>query len=201
MPCIVTKTPNLHCDAEYESDPVGSELIKSFEAKFSVTDSGIHRPKIIICLGTKGGKYKQLVKGDDDIRQDAVMQQVFATVNTIFSNQRMKSTSSNRDLHICTYSCVPMSPRSGVLEWVMDTMPISPFITGPKNSKEGGADNKYYPGQWKNSDCNIFLSNAPSPKSKALRTIYEHYSPVFRFFFLEKFSHSPYLWHAARKDS
>lgn len=199
MPCIVTKTPNLNCDAEYECDPVGSELIKSFEAKFSVTDSGIHRPKIIICLGTKGGKYKQLVKGEDDIRQDAVMQQVFATVNTIFSNQRMKSTSSNRKLHICTYSCVPMSPRSGVLEWVMDTMPISPFITGPKNSKEGGADNRYYPGEWKSSDCFNFLHNAPDPKSKALRTIYEHYSPVFRFFFLEKFSHSPYLWHAARK--
>lgn len=199
MPCIVTKFPNLNCDAEYECDPVGSELIKAFEAKFSVTDSGIHRPKIIICLGTKGGKYKQLVKGDDDIRQDAVMQQVFATVNTIFSNQSKKSTSSNRNLHICTYSCVPMSPRSGVLEWVMDTMPISPFITGPKNGKEGGADNKYYPGEWKNSDCNHFLANAPAPKSKALRTIYEHYSPVFRFFFLEKFSHSPYLWHAARK--
>lgn len=37
---------------------------------------GINLPKVISCLGTDGKLYRQLVKGKDDPRQDAVMQQV-----------------------------------------------------------------------------------------------------------------------------
>jgi ataxia telangiectasia mutated family protein len=29
-----------------------------------------------MCIGSKGGRYKQLVKGEDDLRQDAIMEQV-----------------------------------------------------------------------------------------------------------------------------
>ena len=39
------------------------------------SNSGIHRPKIVHCLDSAGGCYRQLVKGADDIRQDAVMEQ------------------------------------------------------------------------------------------------------------------------------
>lgn len=37
--------------------------------------SGIHRPKIVHCDDSAGQKHRQLVKGADDIRQDAVMEQ------------------------------------------------------------------------------------------------------------------------------
>ena len=40
---------------------------------FKLTDSGIHRPKIVSCVGSDGLKRRQLVKGNDDVRQDAVM--------------------------------------------------------------------------------------------------------------------------------
>ena len=66
-PCVFTAPPHIRPGADYgdgESDPVGSERIKSFGSTFSLTESGIHRPKIIMCDGTKGGSYKQLVKGD-----------------------------------------------------------------------------------------------------------------------------------------
>lgn len=45
-----------------------------------VYDSGIHRPKIVHCLDSAGGRYRQLVKGADDIRQDAVMEQASVLV-------------------------------------------------------------------------------------------------------------------------
>lgn len=37
--------------------------------------SGIHRPKIVHCDDSTGSRYRQLVKGSDDMRQDAVMEQ------------------------------------------------------------------------------------------------------------------------------
>ncbi|CAN0101708.1 unnamed protein product, partial [Laminaria digitata] len=37
--------------------------------------SGLHRPKIVHCEDSTGERYRQLVKGADDIRQDAVMEQ------------------------------------------------------------------------------------------------------------------------------
>ncbi len=50
-----------------------SILFCSFHPTFSLTETGLHRPKIVICLGAAGGQFKQLVKGEDDIRQDCIM--------------------------------------------------------------------------------------------------------------------------------
>ena len=36
----------------------------------------VSRPRIVMCEASDGHSYRQLVKGDDDIRQDAVMMQV-----------------------------------------------------------------------------------------------------------------------------
>ena len=44
---------------------------------------GINAPKKISCLGTDGRWRPQLVKGSDDLRQDAVMEQVFALMNSL----------------------------------------------------------------------------------------------------------------------
>lgn len=69
MPCILTKPPQIRPDADYgngDIDPIGSERIQSFETTFSITDSGLHRPKIVMCKGSQGGLYKQLVKGDGE---------------------------------------------------------------------------------------------------------------------------------------
>lgn len=66
-PCVFTAPPTIRPGADYgdgSSDPVGSERIQTFDTLFSLTDTGLHRPKIINCEGTKGGTYKQLVKGD-----------------------------------------------------------------------------------------------------------------------------------------
>ena len=52
--------------------PLPQVRVAGFAPTFSLTDSGIHRPKIVHCLGDDGRRYKQLVKGHDDLRQDAV---------------------------------------------------------------------------------------------------------------------------------
>ena len=61
---------------------------------------GINLPKVISCLGSDGRKRRQLVKGKDDLRQDAVMQQVFVLVNRLLA--REPATAARR-LSIRTY--------------------------------------------------------------------------------------------------
>ena len=124
----------------------------------SLTDTGIHRPKIITCIGKKGGRFKQLVKGEDDIRQDAIMQQVFSTVNFLLGSKSTANKSSSlhcRELKMVTYNCVPLSPASGVLEWVIDTIPFGDYLGSMSRGKKAGAHAKYYPGEWESSLCRL----------------------------------------------
>ena len=89
-PCVLMKLPLLHPGCNYgngEEAPVGSELIKTFESQFEITKGGINGPKVIICIGSNKGCFKQLVKGDDDICQHAVMEQVFLYVNGLMARQ------------------------------------------------------------------------------------------------------------------
>ena len=53
------------------------------------------------CLDSRGVKHKQLVKsGNDDLRQDAVMQQFFALVNNVL---QASASTRKRQLHMVTY--------------------------------------------------------------------------------------------------
>ncbi len=67
---------------------------------------GINAPKKIKCLGSDGRWEIQLVKGTDDLRQDAVMQQVFGLVNGLLAADggrdtrfRMRQYNVSRGLH------------------------------------------------------------------------------------------------------
>lgn len=131
------------------------------------------------------------MKNADDIRQDAVMQQVFSTVNQLFRS------CSAKNLKIAGYSCVPLSQDSGVLEWVENTIPFGEYLIPRQNDKS--AHTRYYPGEWTQNLCRNHIIHAPDDlKRIAFDEICRHFSPVFRFFFLEKFSQSLQHWHSAR---
>lgn len=61
--------------------------IVSFSDKYNPLD-GINAPKRIKCRGTDGIWRPQLVKGRDDMRQDAVMQQVFTIMNGLLASDK-----------------------------------------------------------------------------------------------------------------
>jgi hypothetical protein len=132
-PCVLTALPPLRPDCNYGDgleDPQGAERVAGFEEFFNITESGLHRPKIVTCIGTKGTKFRQLAKGEDEIRQDAVMSQVFSYVNELMARRgpvgRASKSSSvngngvisskgiNHRLKVVTYTIVPLSPSSGV---------------------------------------------------------------------------------------
>lgn len=74
--------------------------IHEFGSSFSLV-GGVNEPKRITCVGTDGKERTQLVKGKDDLRQDAVMQQVFTIMNTLLAKNKQTSR-----LHIRTYKVI-----------------------------------------------------------------------------------------------
>jgi ataxia telangiectasia mutated family protein len=151
MPAIITETPPIRPDAQYglgKEDPIGVERVISFEPTFDLTPTGLHRPKIVICIGSKGGRFKQLVKGEDDLRQDAIMQQVFGTVNDLLKHEGSSdsfrgSSGLLRRLRLITYGITPLSPTSGVLEVRLASI-RHPQIEGKIFTTSGGLANTFY---------------------------------------------------------
>lgn len=101
---------------------------------------GVTAPKKMVCVGTDGIQRRQLIKGKDDLRQDAVMQQVFTVINTLL---RACKETERRNLRIRTYKVVPLTQRSGVLEWCDNTVPIATILVGSADTP--GLHKKYYP--------------------------------------------------------
>ncbi len=127
VPCVITCPPLIRPGKDYgcgKEDPIGGERIARFEPDFAITETGIHRPKIVMCTGSHGGSFRQLVKGEDDIRQDAIMSQVFTYVNNLMKRRTNSSDESRtlksagrqtrRRLNMITYNVMPLSPSSGV---------------------------------------------------------------------------------------
>jgi hypothetical protein len=122
LPCILTKPPMIRPGRDYGNgidDPIGSEHVDTFESTFAITDTGVNQPKIVVCVGTKQGRFKQLVKGADDTRQDAVMEQVFGYANEILARRRQSNNSDvpsshGNALRLVTYNVVPLNHVAGV---------------------------------------------------------------------------------------
>lgn len=129
------------------------------------------------------------------------MQQVFQTVNNFFqfhqSTNMFNTLKGNMKLH--TYNCIPLSPSAGILQWVDNTVSFGDFLYRSSDGKKVGAHEKYYPGEWDVSLCRKHYMCSPRDEKRAsFDQICKNYSPCFRFFFLERFGHSPQQWHDAR---
>ncbi|XP_073095404.1 serine-protein kinase ATM isoform X2 [Manis javanica] len=197
----ITKLKNLEDvvipTMEIKVDPTGEYgnlvTIQSFKTEFRLA-GGLNLPKIIDCLGSDGKERRQLVKGRDDLRQDAVMQQVFQLCNTLL--QRNTET-RKRELTICTYKVVPLSQRSGVLEWCTGTVPIGEFLV----NNENGAHKRYRPKDFSAFQCQKKMMDVREKsfkeKHETFMNVCENFQPVFRYFCMEKFL-DPAIWFEKR---
>ncbi|XP_067675130.1 serine-protein kinase ATM-like [Haliotis asinina] len=182
---------------EAKIDPTGQYRdvvsVEGFGNTFRLA-GGVNLPKIITIIGSDGIERRQLVKGRDDLRQDAVMQQVFGMVNSLL---KKNPETKKRCLRIRMYKVVPLSQRSGVLEWCEGTQPLGEYLIGSK-----GAHHKYRPHDISALDCRKLLMGVRDPadirnKQKVYREICQKFKPVFRHFFMEHFS-DPATWFEKR---
>jgi ataxia telangiectasia mutated family protein len=181
-----TMSIELRADCDYSSVPV----IARFHPDFSVA-GGVSAPKIVTAIGSNGVKYKQLVKGgNDDLRQDAIMEQVFEQVSQLLQNDR---ATRQRNLRIRTYKVLPLTTNAGIIEFVPNTLPLHDYLMP--------AHQRHYPKDWRPPVCRKTIGDVQSKsvdiRLKAYRSVTEHFHPVMRYFFMERFPH-PDEWFEKR---
>lgn len=173
-------------DKDYSKVPTMTRLEPTM-----VIAGGVSAPKILTVVASNGQRYKQLVKGsNDDLRQDAIMEQVFAAVSSLLRQHR---STRQRNLGIRTYKVLPLTSTTGVIEFVANTQPLHDWLIP--------AHPRYYPKGLKMSQCRKEIDQASGQTASVRLSVYrkvaEKFPPVMRYFFLEAFP-DPDDWYARR---
>lgn len=182
--------PTMNVEVSATCDYSHVPIVAKLDSTMSIA-SGVSAPKIITLIGTDGRRYKQLVKGGhDDLRQDAIMEQVFAAVSSLLKLHR---ATQQRNLGIRTYKVLPLTASSGLIEFVPNTMPLHDFLMP--------AHEKYYPRDAKGSACRkeIYSVQGQSVEIRVstYKKITERFHPVMKHFFMEYFV-DPDEWFSKR---
>ncbi|KNC51511.1 phosphatidylinositol kinase Tor2 [Thecamonas trahens ATCC 50062] len=90
--------------------------IESFVPTVAIIQSK-QRPRQLSIRGSDGLRYRYLLKGHEDLRQDARAMQLFHLVNLLLGTE---AVTARKRLSIETYEVIPLSPNSGLLWWVAD---------------------------------------------------------------------------------
>ncbi|KAG9698743.1 hypothetical protein KCU95_g2387, partial [Aureobasidium melanogenum] len=171
-----TMAVELRPDCDYSSVPV----VARYRDEIRIA-GGLSAPKILVAIGTDGKEYKQLFKGgNDDLRQDAIMEQVFGEVSKMLQTHK---NSRQRNLHIRTYKVLPLTSTSGIIEFVPNSMPLGEFLVP--------AHANYHPSDLSQGKAREKIGGAQSmPKDtrlKVYREVAARHQPVLRHFFFERF--------------
>lgn len=150
-PPILTQKINLQRTCTYFHSPSSnaSNSLSSYSSlftsvlyifpSFSITENGLSRPKIITLLGSDGKYYKELVKSDDDVRQDAVMEQVFDMINKIFLyssyKNKLSSYYSSTSLLTSLFSSSPFNSSNNSSSSLSSSLSGSLFSTSSSCKK------------------------------------------------------------------
>ncbi|KAA8892921.1 hypothetical protein FN846DRAFT_923968 [Sphaerosporella brunnea] len=190
IPSYGIPPPTMHIDIRPDCDYSKLPGITRFDPIVSLA-SGLSMPKVINCEASDGTVFKELVKGgQDDLRQDAIMEQVFEQVSGLLQKGRI---TGQRNLNIRTYKVIPLTTSSGIIEFVPNTTPLHEYLLP--------AHAKYFPSDWKASTCRTAIINA-QPKSREKRVmefkrVMKHFRPVMHFFFMHEFN-GPDAWYTSR---
>ena len=193
---IITADIPIDASCQYEDVPHFSHL------KNQITlVGGVNAPKLIVAVDSNGEEHPQLAKsGNDDLRQDAVMQQLF-----VFVNHLLKSCTSTRkrQLRMMTYNVVPLTPAAGVLAWVKDSVPMMKYLVD-NEQPANGAHRRLRPNDWTYRHCLEQVWKVQREAHGDLESrrrmhdlVLSKFKPVMHHFFLETFPETS-SWHQSR---
>lgn len=178
----------LRADCNYENIPImmkTDNLIK--------LAGGLSRPMIVRFNNSDGSVSTAVIKsghGVDDLRQDAIMEQVFEHVNSFL---RRDSKAQKRNLNIRTYKVVPLSPHDGIIEFVKDANALGDILE-PLHAK-------YRPNDMSIDHAKKSMANAQTlsvaKRLEVYKKIETKLKPVMSKFFLEN-DFSPDRWFKTR---
>jgi ataxia telangiectasia mutated family protein len=78
------------------------------------------------------------------------MQQIFVLVNKLLQSD---PSTSKRKLGVRTYKVIPLTQRSGVVEWCEGTRPMGEYLVGTMANQKSGAHSRYRPFDWTSLSC------------------------------------------------
>ncbi|KAH6641960.1 hypothetical protein C7974DRAFT_420324 [Boeremia exigua] len=190
VPKLNVPPATLQVEVRPNMDYTDLPRIQRFKSTMSIAN-GLSAPKVITAIGTDGKPYKQLFKsGNDDLRQDAIMEQVFDQVSRLLKNH---TATRIRNIGIRTYKVLPLSTRSGLMEFVPNTLPLHSWVMP--------AHEKYFPNDHKSDRCRKEIgacqSDSLSTRVKVWKKVTENFHPVMRYFLLERFE-DPDEWFERR---
>ncbi|KAI3402488.2 TEL1 [Candida oxycetoniae] len=187
LPRIPTPTKTLKVDhtLKYDNIPV----LQQVRPEVGISDSGLSKPKIASFILSDGSKHRILFKyGADDLRQDSIMEQVFGKVQNIFEKDK---ECSNRYLTIRTYNVVPLGPKSGIIEFVPNSLSLSDCILQYHNKFD----------QLKIGEARKLMAGVQSQGKEARVKVYKDIEckvkPVLRYFLQNNFL-TPDSWFDSR---
>ncbi|TID18730.1 hypothetical protein E2P81_ATG05712 [Venturia nashicola] len=172
-------------DKNYSRVPI----VTGFQPKMRIAN-GLSAPKIVVAQCSDGHRFKQLFKKADDLRQDAIMEQVFEEVSRLLSNH---TTTRQRNLRIRTYKVLPLTSNSGIMEFVQNTRAFHDVLL-PLHAT-------HFPKDLKSSVIRSRVDKTSSrsieERVKVFRDSTDHFNPAMRFFFLEQYL-DPEVWFEKR---
>jgi len=172
--------PTMNIVLRLDRDYSGLPTFSKFDQQISIA-GGVSQPKIATMIASDGSAYKMLLKGgNDDLRQDAIMEQVFGQVSNLLKDHR---PTRQRNLGIRTYKVIPLTTNAGVIEFVKDTIPLNDYLNP--------AHERYFPKDFKHTRARREIADAqtksPSQRLQAYKTVAANFHPIMRFFFMENF--------------
>jgi FKBP12-rapamycin complex-associated protein len=105
--------------------------IRAFNSNLHVLMSK-QRPRKLSIFGSDGLEYVFLLKGHEDLRQDERVMQIFGLVNNLLLRNH---ETARLDLAIQKYSVIPLSPNSGLLEWLLNCDTLHSLIKEYREKK------------------------------------------------------------------
>ena len=186
LPNVPILTTKVRVDETCRYEAGHFEHFVSFRPEVKLV-GGINAPKLVRAIDSSGREHLQLAKsGNDDLRQDAVMQQLFNLVNHLLG---ACAKTRRRQLGLQTYNVVPLTPAAGLVEWVERSTPLMKYLVG--ESGASGAHRRLRPQDWTYQQCLAYLykqQNArATTKREAFSRICKNFRPVMHHFFLEHY--------------
>jgi len=89
------------------------------------------RPRRLGVVGDDGVEYGFLLKGKEDLRQDARVMQLVRLVNALFAAD---PAAAQRDLSIRSYSVIPLAPMCGLIQWLSNCDTLHSLIKDYRDS-------------------------------------------------------------------
>jgi ataxia telangiectasia mutated family protein len=172
--------------------------VASFAKTFEIA-GGLSAPKCLSCITSHGTVERQLLKSKtsktfDDLRQDALIEQIFETFNGLMASDGCRG----HRIELRTYCVVPLASTTGIVQWVGQTESLKEYLVGDQKSR--GAHARYFPKAPPENEIQLQLKGAQDQGTQLqeFMNIQKQFPPAMHYFFLERFT-NPREWHLRQR--